>query len=45
MLVNDKPGRYQFNGKEWVFEEGMFNTNQCYDLRLTHAIEQLFKVI
>jgi len=39
MLVDNKPGRYQYNGKEWIFEEGMFNTNQCYDLRLEHAIK------
>lgn len=41
MLVNDKPGRYIFQNDRWVFEEGMFNTNQCYDLRLQHALSHL----
>jgi glutathione synthase/RimK-type ligase-like ATP-grasp enzyme len=41
MLVNDKPGRYRFINSQWVFEEGMFNTNECYDLRLEHAITTL----
>lgn len=38
MLVDDKPGRYIFDDGEWKFEEGMFNTNECYDLRLEHAL-------
>lgn len=41
MLVNDKPGRYVFNNGQWDFEEGMFNTNECYDLRLEHALSLL----
>lgn len=41
MLVNDKPGRYIFKDNEWRFEEGMFNTNECYDLRLEHALSLL----
>lgn len=39
MLVNDQPGRYIFDGAQWIFEAGMFNTNQCYDLRLSHALK------
>lgn len=35
----DKPGRYLRVGKEWIFEEGDFNTNESYDLRLKVAIE------
>ena len=38
MLVDGKPGRFVSDGSKWIFEEGMFNTNQCYDLRLNHAI-------
>lgn len=41
MLVDDKPGRYMFVDGEWRFEEGMFNTNECYDLRLEHALSLL----
>lgn len=43
MLVNGKPGRYVFQDSAWVFEEGMFNTNQSYDLRLEHALSVLKK--
>jgi glutathione synthase/RimK-type ligase-like ATP-grasp enzyme len=39
MFVNDKPGRYFFDENIWVFEEGTFNDNQCFDLRLKHALE------
>ena len=37
---NGKPGRYRYLGEEWVFEEGMFNTNLSYDLRLEDALKQ-----
>lgn len=39
MLVNDKPGRYIFTNNQWVFEEGMFNTTESYDLRLQDALK------
>ncbi len=38
MLVDGKPGRYRFIENKWVFEEGMFNGNLSYDLRLEHAL-------
>lgn len=38
MLVDGKPGRYINMNDNWVFEEGMFNTNQSYDLRLEALI-------
>ena len=41
MLVDGTPGRYRFLNKEWVFEEGDFNTNASFDLRLQHIIDQL----
>lgn len=41
MLVDGKPGRYVFQDNAWVFEKGMFNTNQSYDLRLEHALSLL----
>lgn len=41
MLVGGKPGRYRFLQNGWIFEEGMFNTNQSFDLRLKHVLEIL----
>lgn len=38
MEVDGKPGRYVFQGNQWVFEPGDFNTNKSYDLRLKTAI-------
>ncbi len=43
MLVNGKPGRYIWSDNRWLFEEGMFNTNECYDLRLAHALSYIEK--
>jgi glutathione synthase/RimK-type ligase-like ATP-grasp enzyme len=36
--VDDRPGRYLFRDGSWVFEEGTFNTNESYDLRLEVAL-------
>lgn len=41
MLVNGKPGRYLSKNGKWVFEEGMFNQNESYNLRLEHVINEL----
>ena len=41
MLVDGKPGRYQKMGEEWQFEEGSFNNNQSYNLRLEYVIKKL----
>lgn len=39
MLFDNKPGRMiKVNGK-WVFEEGDFAKNECYDLRLEHILK------
>lgn len=38
MLIDGKPGRYVQGNGNWIFEEGMFNTNQSYDLRLEHLL-------
>lgn len=43
MLVNGKPGRYVFKDSTWLFEEGMFNTNESYDIRLAHALSTIIK--
>ncbi len=37
MMVDGKIGRYIYKDG-WIFEEGDFNTNESYDLRLEHAI-------
>lgn len=37
--VDGKPGRYLYQEREWVFEPGMFNTNESYDLRLETALK------
>jgi len=36
--VDNKPGRYIYSNENWLFEEGEFNTNESYDLRLETAI-------
>lgn len=41
MLVNEKPGRYIFDNGQWNFEEGDFNQNQSYNLRLEYILSQL----
>ena len=43
MIIDGKPGRYMFRDNSWVFEEGDFNTNQCFDLRVDHVINMLIK--
>jgi hypothetical protein len=38
MIVNGKPGRYVYRNSQWTFEQGNFNTNNSFDLRLEHVI-------
>lgn len=38
LAVEGKPGRYILRNNEWLFEEGDFNTNESYDLRLLTAL-------
>ena len=45
MILNGKPGRYRLINGEWVFEQGSFNTNNSYDLRLEHVIKLLQKAL
>lgn len=37
--VDGKKGRYLYQNNQWVFEEGDFNANESYDLRLSVAIK------
>jgi glutathione synthase/RimK-type ligase-like ATP-grasp enzyme len=41
MIINGKPGRYIDRDSRWSFEEGDFNVNNSYDLRLDHVIRLL----
>lgn len=41
MLVDGKPGRVGWSDGGWLFEEGMFNTRESYDLRVAHAVQLL----
>jgi len=41
MLVNNRPGRYVFTQGRWSFEQGDFNGNESYNLRVQWLINQL----
>lgn len=41
MKVGGIPGRYRHLNGRWVFEPGDWAANQCYDLRLEHALSLL----
>jgi glutathione synthase/RimK-type ligase-like ATP-grasp enzyme len=40
MYRNDIPGRFIFADEKWVFEEGVFNRNNSYNLRLEHLLNE-----
>jgi len=41
MLVDGKPGRYRLLEGRWVFEEGDYARNVCFDLRLEYVLSIL----
>ena len=41
MLIDGKPGRYRYIDGQWLFEEGMYNDNMNYELRIKHVIKIL----
>jgi glutathione synthase/RimK-type ligase-like ATP-grasp enzyme len=41
MKVDGIIGRYLYINNQWVFEQGDFNSNQSYNLRLEHIIRQV----
>ena len=43
MLVKGIPGKYIFRENNWEFVEGIFNSNNSYDLRISHVLEILQK--
>jgi len=40
MLVNGVPGRYRYLNGNWLFEEGDFARNQCYNIRLDYILNR-----
>ena len=44
MIKDGKPGRFVYRDDRWIFEEGVFNQNNSYDLRVQHVLELLEKV-
>jgi glutathione synthase/RimK-type ligase-like ATP-grasp enzyme len=43
MLINNKPGRYKYINGGWIFEEGNFNENMSYNLRVEFIIDHIDK--
>ncbi len=43
MCVNGTPGRYLYVEDKWIFEEGMFNKNNSWNLRVEDFLNQLKK--
>lgn len=41
MYIDDRPGRYQRVGTDWVFEEGLFCRNACANLQVTAFLRML----
>lgn len=41
MISNGKPGRFINVDGNWIFENGSFNTNNSFDLRLDHVLAVL----
>ena len=41
MIIDGKPGRYILKDENWIFEEGNFNINNSYNLRLENIIDIL----
>ena len=41
MYIDGKPGRFKFVDGEWIFEEGYFNQNGSYNLRVEDFINKL----
>ena len=41
MLVDGKQGRYRFINAKWIFEEGDFCKNACYNLRIETVLNKL----
>ena len=44
MKVDNKIGRYIFENEQWMFQEGVFNSNKSYDLRIEAVIKNYKKI-
>lgn len=44
MINNGKPGRFIIENGKWVFEEGNFNTNNSFDLRLNYILKYILNL-
>jgi glutathione synthase/RimK-type ligase-like ATP-grasp enzyme len=44
MLINGKPGRYLMSDGIWVFEDGDFTRNECYNLRIEFILNNLPRI-
>ena len=42
MLMNGEPGRYRNFKNKWIFEEGDYAKNSCFNLRIEFIIDYLF---
>lgn len=40
MLIDKKEGRYLYLGGKWIFEEGAFAENACYNLRIKYILDK-----
>jgi glutathione synthase/RimK-type ligase-like ATP-grasp enzyme len=40
MYKDNIPGRFVYEGKKWIFEEGVFNRNNSYNLRLEQLLNK-----
>ncbi len=38
MQMDGKPGRYKYINGNWIFEQGDFTNNECFDLRVDHVL-------
>jgi glutathione synthase/RimK-type ligase-like ATP-grasp enzyme len=43
MLVDNKPGRYRFIEDRWLFEQGEFNKNESFNLRVEFILQKYGK--
>ena len=41
MIKENKPGRFIFKDNQWIFEQGNYNENNSYNLRLQHILQLL----
>ena len=45
MIRNGEPGRFIYKNNEWIYEPGIFNTNNSFDLRIDHLLSLMQKKV